>query len=398
MAAVPIARQQRVLGGNPQRMRLGGAAAVAVALLLFSSAATPVSAQADDGGSDADGASQAAAGAAGEGAAGEAQPEPIAAAGEEADGAEEQDDQVGTSEVALDGREAVLRTQSANVGSLVADAVRVRAAHLAPGFGVAVPQAAVVNGGGLRNDSVIPPGPLSVDITRDIAAFDDVVVTAEVPRERLLLMLEGALSRWPEAAGSFPHVSGMTVVFDPMGWPAEVDRDGDCEIVPDYAGRVYTVTLDDGTEIVHDGAVVEGDPIAVATLDFLADGGDCYPLADIEFTRLGITYQQALADYIADDLDGVINAEQYPVDGGDRVRAAEFGELMFDYVVQPGDTLRELAWWYLDGSYKWPQIFKANVGRPQPYGGMLTDPDLILVGWTLRLPYRTPGYSYSCGC
>ena len=394
MAAVPIARQQRVLGGTRRQMRLRGAVAVAAVLLTFASSAVPIGAQADDTGSEADGASQPepAATAAEEASDGAAQPEPVTIA------ADEEADQVGTSEVALDGREAVLRTQSANVGSLVADAVRVRAAHLAPGFGVAVPQVAVVNGGGLRNDSVIPPGPLSVDITRDIAAFDDVVVTAEVPRERLLLMLEGALSRWPEAAGSFPHVSGMTVVFDPMGWPAEVDRDGDCEIVPDYAGRVYTVTLDDGTEIVHDGAVVEGDPVAVATLDFLADGGDCYPLADIEFTRLGITYQQALADYIADDLDGVINAEQYPVDGGDRVRAAEFGELMFDYVVQPGDTLRELAWWYLDGSYKWPQIFKANVGRPQPYGGMLTDPDLILVGWTLRLPYRTPGYSYSCGC
>ncbi len=306
--------------------------------------------------------------------------------------------QIGTSEVQLEGRKPVLRTQSTNVGSLMADALRVRGAHLAPGFGVEAPLVAVTNGGGLRNDSVIGAGQVTVGTTWDIAPFNNVVVVGTVERATLVELLERALSALPDASGQFPHISGMRVVYDPQAGGVLVDRDGDCEIVANYGDRVYTVTLDDGTEIVRNGRLVDGEPITLATVDFLANGGDCYPLGDITFTRVGVTYQQALADFIAEDLDGVISSDQYPVDGGDRVHAAEPGELQFDYVVQPGDTLRQLAWWYLGDPNAWPQIFEANRDSPQPYGRTFTDPDLILVGWTLQLPYRTPGYSYSCGC
>jgi len=306
--------------------------------------------------------------------------------------------QIGTSEVELEGRKQVLRTQSTNVGSLMADALRVRGAHLAAGFGVEAPLVAVTNGGGLRNDSLIGAGEVTVGTTWDIAPFNNVVVVGTVERATLVELLERALSALPDASGQFPHVSGMRVVYDPLAGGVMVDRDGDCEIVANYGDRVYTVTLDDGTEIVRNGRLVDGEPITLATVDFLANGGDCYPLGDISFTRVGVTYQQALADFIAEDLDGVISSDQYPVDGGDRVHGAEPGELQFDYLVQPGDTLRQLAWWYLGDPNAWPQIFEANRDSPQPYGRTFTDPDLILVGWTLQLPYRTPGYSYSCGC
>ncbi len=306
--------------------------------------------------------------------------------------------EIGTSEVELEGRRSVLRTQSSNIGSLMADALRVRGARLAPNFGVAPPQVAVSNGGGLRNDSVIPAGAVSVGTTWDIAPFNNVLVTGTVSRATLAELLERAVSGLPGASGQFPHVSGMTVVYDPLGNAQGIDRDGDCGLTEPTGNRVRSVTLDDGTQLVRDGEVVPGDPIALATVDFLANGGDCYPLGEIAFTRLGVTYQQALSDYIAEDLNGVIGADQYPIDGGDRVHAAEPGELQFDYVVQPGDTLQQLARRYLGDPRAWPEIFEANRGSVQPYGRTFTDPDLIGVGWTLRLPYRTPGYSYSCGC
>ena len=81
------------------------------------------------------------------------------------------------------------------------------------------------------------------------------------------------------------------------------------------------VTLDDGTVIVLNGSVVPGAPVVLAIVDFLARGGDCYPLREVETTRLGVTYQQALAEYIAHDLGGVIGAADYPTDGGDRITA-----------------------------------------------------------------------------
>ena len=83
------------------------------------------------------------------------------------------------------------------------------------------------------------------------------------------------------------------------------------------------MTLDDGTAIVRDGAVVAGGPVVLVTIDFLANGGDCYPLADVEFTKLGVSYQQALANYIAQDLGGTITATDYPEGGDNRIVAVE---------------------------------------------------------------------------
>ena len=297
---------------------------------------------------------------------------------------------LGTSEVELEGRKPVLRTRSTNVGSLMADALRVRGAHLAPGFGVAAPQVAVTNGGGLRNDSVIAAGTVTVGTTWDIAPFNNVLVTAEVPRATLAELLERALSVLPRATGQFPHVSGMTVIYDPDGAGQGIDRDGDCALIEPAGTRLREVTLDDGTQIVAGGEVVPGDPVALATVDFLANGGDCYPLGDLSFTRLGVTYQQALADYIAEDLSGMISAEQYPVDGGNRVMAqASEDEPDGDYVlytVQPGDFLWNIAVAHLGHGARWPVIFEANEGRPQSDGGALTDPNVIRIGWVLRIP------------
>ena len=309
--------------------------------------------------------------------------------------------QIGTSEVELEGRKPVLRTQPTNVGSLMADALRVRGAKLAPGFGVAAPQVAVTNGGGLRNDSVISPGPITVGTTWDIAPFNNVLVAGSVPRDTLATLLEGALSVLPRAAGHFPHVSGMTVVYDPDAPGQGIDRDAECALVEPAGSRLWQVTLDDGTKIVRDGKVVPGEPVVLATVDFLANGGDCYPLADIAFTRLGVTYQQALADYIAEDLNGMISVEQYPVNGGNRVAALEpeAGESSDGsddatgadaeytlYTVQPGDTLRRIAAAHLGSSSRWPEIFEVNRGSEYPYGGAFTNPDLIFVGWVLRIP------------
>ncbi len=308
--------------------------------------------------------------------------------------------QIGTSDVDLEGRKPVLRTQSTNIGSLMADALRVRGAQLAPGFGVAAPQVAVSNGGGLRNDSIIPAGTVSVGTTWDIAPFNNVLVTAEVPRATLAELLERALNALPGASGQFPHVSGMTVTYDPDGAAQGVDRDGDCQLIEPTGTRLRDVVLDDGTQIVTNGEVVPGDPVALATVDFLAGGGDCYPLGGISFTRLGVTYQQALADYIGEDLGGVISASQYPVDGGNRISAmaaSEVDESADDaddagdgsyvaYVVQPGDTLRRISEAHLAHASHWLVIFEANKDREQAYGGALTDPDLILVGWVLRIP------------
>ena len=59
----------------------------------------------------------------------------------------------------------------------------------------------------------------------------------------------------------------------------------------------------------------------MATIDFLARGGDDYPFQGATFTVLGVSYQQALANYIQfpSGLGGVVSAADYPEGGDGRI-------------------------------------------------------------------------------
>ena len=311
--------------------------------------------------------------------------EPLAAAVAEVDA-----DVIGQSEVDLDGRRAMVRTGSTNQGNLHADALRAAATNLAEDFGTPVPDAAVQNGGGIRNDAVIPAGEITTGDTWDIAPFGNFLVVGEVPRETFHVLLERAVDRIPGAGGQFPQVSGFTFTYDPSAPARETDRAGDCSLAGNPGSRIREVALDDGTVIVRDGAVVPGDPIVLATIDFLANGGDCYPLAGIEFTKLGVSYQQALADYIAADLGGTIASADYPAGGDNRITALaaepEPEPETATVTVKRGDSLWKLARIHLGSGARWQEIYDLNRGRPQADGRSLSNPNVIQIGWVLELP------------
>ena len=311
--------------------------------------------------------------------------EPLAAAVASIDA-----DVIGTSEVELDGRKPMIRTVATNEGNLMADALRATAANLAAGYGLPAPDAAIQNGGGIRNDSVIPAGDITMGTTWDIAPFRNFVVMAAISREVFHITLEQAVDRIPRAAGQFAQVSGFTLTYDPSAPAREIARDGDCSLTGNPGERVREVVLDDGTVIVKDGKVVPGDPVVFVTIDFLAGGGDCYPLGGIDFTKLGVSYQQALANYISDDLGGKITAADYPVGGGGRIVALT-AEVPTDtetrqVTVKAGDYLRAIAMEHLGDENRWPEIYELNMGVVQADGRALTDPNLIHIGWVLEIP------------
>jgi len=223
---------------------------------------------------------------------------------------------VGSSDVDLDGQRNSVRTNASNLGELLADSL-LEAGQAAPDFGGSAAVVAVQNGGGIRNDSVIAAGDITEADTFDIAPFANFVVTGAVPREQFKEMLEVGVSGLPDAEGTFPQISGFTMTVDATQAAREIDSDGDCSLIGDPGARVLNVTLDDGTEIVSDGQVMPGDDVVLATIDFLAAGGDCYPLDSIEFTKVGLSYQQALSSYIVDGLGGEISSDDYP-EGGSR--------------------------------------------------------------------------------
>ncbi|HEX6422571.1 MAG TPA: 5'-nucleotidase C-terminal domain-containing protein [Acidimicrobiales bacterium] len=224
---------------------------------------------------------------------------------------------IGTSEVALNGLRADVRTMETNEGDLIADALLWQAGELAPGAGQPVPDVALQNGGGIRNDDVRGPGPITLLDTFDMLPFSNFVsVVPDIPRDQFKELLENAVSRVEFGDGRFAQVAGFSFTWDAGGAAQVLDADGN---VVTAGTRVVEATLDDGTPLVAGGAVVPGDPLTVATIDFLARGGDGYPFRGATFTNLAASYQQALVNYIEDGLGGLITAADYPEGGEGRI-------------------------------------------------------------------------------
>jgi 5'-nucleotidase len=223
---------------------------------------------------------------------------------------------IAQSEVPLDGTRTSVRSVETNLGDLLADALLDAGVDGAAEFGVTPPQVALQNGGGIRNDSVFPAGSITELDTFAVAPFPNfVAVVPDVPRAQFKEILENAVSRVP-GDGRFAQVAGFRFTYDATATAQVVTDDG---TVTTPGTRVREVVLDDGTVVVQDGQVVDGAPIAVATNDFSARGGDQYPFRGLPFTTVGVSYQQALAGYITDDLAGSISAADYPEGGEDRI-------------------------------------------------------------------------------
>lgn len=165
----------------------------------------------------------------------------------EADFTREAEVPIGKTEVELDSRNATIRTREAAIGNLFADAMRLSMKA----------DAAVINGGGIRSGKVYAPG--SVITRKDILAelpFNNRVVVVEITGTELRRAMENGLRQVPVAAGRFPQVSGIKLVFDPKA---------------PMGSRVVSMEVA--------GKALEPDKIyRVAVLDYLARGGDDYTM------------------------------------------------------------------------------------------------------------------------
>jgi 5'-nucleotidase / UDP-sugar diphosphatase len=253
---------------------------------------------------------------------------------------------IGVTEVPLDGRRSRVRSEETNLGNLIADAHLATARALAASFGVDEPQIAFQNGGGIRNDNIIPVGDISELETFNIQPFGNFVsVVEDVPAPQLKEILENAVSALGggDGTGRFAQISGIEIVYDLYRTPQRLDNDAN---VIQPGERIRTATLADGTPIVVGGAVVDPDAtFDIALADFLARGGDQYPVRDLPFTVLGVTDQQSLRNYIRDDLGGVVSAGQYPEGGEGRITSLCYADFNEDGQTDTQDVTAYLNAW-----------------------------------------------------
>jgi 5'-nucleotidase len=226
---------------------------------------------------------------------------------------------IGDSDVALDGLRANVRTMETNEGDLVADALLWQGKLLASASGVPAPVVGLQNGGGIRNNSVLPAGSLSLYDTFAMLPFSNhEAIVPNVSRDMFKALLENAVSKVEVVDGRFLQIAGFRYTWDGSQPARTLDASG---AVTAAGSRVRSVTLDDGTVLVADGVVVPGAPLTIATIDYEANGGDQSPYDGVPFTIIDATYQAALEDYIVVGLGGHVLAADYPVGGTGRITA-----------------------------------------------------------------------------
>lgn len=239
------------------------------------------------------------------------------------------DEPIVRSEVLLDVSRNTARSRESNAGNLVTDGFiyaydQYAAENGLPPRGSDNPVVAVQNGGGIRQNAgdILPTSGVVPDtITRRntldvLAFFNTMTVVTDVTPSDVKAIFERSADTLPGEGGQFLQISGLRVVYNlrqPQGQ------------------RVVSVTLEDGTPIVQNGAVVDGAPsISIITNTFTANGGDDYPTFAnnpnktqlFDSNGVAVTYEQAWVEYLL----SLPPEEGFPTIQGDDPRYQPGGE------------------------------------------------------------------------
>ncbi len=159
----------------------------------------------------------------------------------------------------LMGRRDVVRTKETNLGNLITRAYKDK-------FGA---DFAITNSGGIRDS--IYPGDITIETILMVLPFGGEIVTAELTGKELKNYLEAITSTLLPGSGSFPQMSGATIILDKA------------------TKKIKSLKIN-GKEIEEKRSYL------IALPDFIAKGGDNYPV--INFRKYGYVDADVLKAYI----------------------------------------------------------------------------------------------------
>ena len=218
---------------------------------------------------------------------------------------------VGKTDVVLDGVREHVRAGETNLSNLITDAM----------LAVSSADMAITNGGGIR--ASIDVGDITMEEIITVLPFGNYVVVKEYTGAQILAAPEHGTANYPEPAGAFAQVAGVTFVLD----------------LNEEAGkRVKDVKI--GDEPLDLDKTYK-----VATNDFMAVGGDDYTMLKegnlvVELPALDevlIEYVKGLESIPAEARPRMTVIEKVEAEEPVVEAAAE------TYIVNPGDVLWRIA-------------------------------------------------------
>lgn len=175
----------------------------------------------------------------------------------------------------------------------------------------------------------------------------------------------------PTVVAAFPtppsHAAAAPVLETPR--LAAVDAP---PVLPETAPVLVAADTTTTERSTIDYTVKRGDSLWKIAERLLGDGARFQEIVELNKAVLN-----GRPDFI---VSGTVLKVPYVVTEPEADRPAE------EYVVEPGDTLSEIAEAKLGDPLLYPELFAASRDTVQPDGAMLTDPDLIRPGWEITIP------------
>ncbi len=193
---------------------------------------------------------------------------------------------VGRTAVPLEARRMALRIQESNLANFITDAMRARLEA----------DVALLNGGGIRTDRIVPQGPLTKRDIHALLPFTNVVMKLAVSGVRLRETLEQGLAGLEKGGGGYLQVSGLRLTYDPrqpIGQRVVTVEVNGASLDP---AQIYTLAVvdyvaggGDGITALRDARVlvdaVSGPQLADVVLDAIVSSGTISPKTDGRLTQ-----------------------------------------------------------------------------------------------------------------